>query len=129
MLAWFDDLWWSIKHRAKNAYWWFRHRLDPRHRYHVVRTGLCPGYYDPDIRLMAAIFNETSLFIERTGSLIRWNDDGHHAAAYKAFTEAAEWWKAHKDDLGDCDESDAEWQEAKRLMQAVIENLRIMWYP
>jgi hypothetical protein len=26
--------------------WWFRHRLDPRHRYHVIRTGMPPGWVD-----------------------------------------------------------------------------------
>src|SRR5439155_23874893 len=31
--------------------WWVRHRLPP-HRYHILPTGLPPGYYDPDIRFL-----------------------------------------------------------------------------
>ncbi len=115
--------------RLKDLWWWFRHRLDPRHRYHVVPTGMRPGYYDPDIRLISAFFNETATFVERTRDLIAWESDGGHSEAWAAFTEAAEWWAAHKDDLGECDDGDDGWDEAKRHMVAVIEHLRCMWYP
>lgn len=37
--------------------WWFKHRFVPRHRYHVIRTGLCPGWYDNDL-LMAVLIRK-----------------------------------------------------------------------
>ena len=32
----------------KRVYWWVVHRIIPRHRYHIVRTGLRPGFHDVD---------------------------------------------------------------------------------
>ena len=36
--------------------WNLIHRFHPKHRYYVVKTGLAPGYYDPDIRMLNACF-------------------------------------------------------------------------
>lgn len=41
--GWLDDLKWAV-------IW----RLHPRHQYHLVRTGLPPGYYDQDERILHA---------------------------------------------------------------------------
>ena len=32
----------------KDGHYWLRSRLHPKYRYHVVKTGLRPGYYDED---------------------------------------------------------------------------------
>lgn len=41
---------------------WFRYRFSIRH--HVVNTGLKPGYYDPDIRMMHSVFQILVDFVE-----------------------------------------------------------------
>jgi len=113
----------AILWRLKRRCWWVRHRIDPRHRYHVVSTGLPPGYHDPDVRLTAAIFNETARYVERTKGVIDWS---LHDEAWMAFSEAAAWWDVHRDVCGPDDEH---WEEAKRHLHAVIEHLPCMWYP
>lgn len=41
---------------------WFRYRFSIRH--HVVKTSLTPGYYDPDIRMIYAMFQILVDFVE-----------------------------------------------------------------
>lgn len=48
--------WRRFCHLCREAYWAIRHRVDPRHRYHIVRTGLSPGYYDIDTRMFESAF-------------------------------------------------------------------------
>lgn len=38
--------------RIRNAKWWLRHRLSPKHQHHVIRTGLEPSYYDCDTLML-----------------------------------------------------------------------------
>lgn len=42
----------------------FYYRMFPRHRYHIVKTGLEPGYYDTDYRMLHANFQLLVDFIE-----------------------------------------------------------------
>lgn len=44
----------KIKHYVRESLWAIHHRLSPRHRYHMVNTGLKPGYYDVDTRMLHA---------------------------------------------------------------------------
>lgn len=43
-----DWFWRSIL----DARYWMRSRFHPKYRYHVVKTGLTPGYYDEDILIL-----------------------------------------------------------------------------
>jgi hypothetical protein len=52
--------------------WWFKHRLIPQHRYHVVRTGLKPGYYDPDTLIFWACFKQFERYLKYHSE---WLDD------------------------------------------------------
>jgi len=45
-----------IKYGADNVKWWFLHRFHPHHRYHVLRTGLKPGYHEFDTVILYAMF-------------------------------------------------------------------------
>jgi hypothetical protein len=36
----------TLKRRVRDAAWWLRYRVQPEHRYHVVDTGLKPGFHD-----------------------------------------------------------------------------------
>ena len=49
-----DDLTWPVRDRFSNLIYWFKYRLMPSHQYHLVRTGLPPGYYDEDTRILHA---------------------------------------------------------------------------
>ena len=50
--------WCRVRHKLSRAKWWLLHRLHPRHRYHVVHTGLPPGYYDSDTLILHAVFQQ-----------------------------------------------------------------------
>lgn len=41
-------------YRISDARWWLKYRLLPKHQYHLVRTGLEPGYHDYDERMLHA---------------------------------------------------------------------------
>lgn len=48
-----------------NAKWWVVHRFHPKHRYHVIHTGLEPGWYDRDF-LMAHLMVKLLIdFVEK----------------------------------------------------------------
>lgn len=66
---------WRIK-------WWFFYRFHPRHRYHVVHTGLSPRYYDPATRMETAIVAMFMHWVDHprsAASLVdpesKWTDD------------------------------------------------------
>ena len=52
-----------VKNLFKDLKWWFLHRTT--HRYHVVSTGLSPGYYDTDHLMLHACFNLLKDFVEK----------------------------------------------------------------
>jgi hypothetical protein len=62
----------------RNAWWMLMHRFHPRHRYNIVRTGLPPGYYDPDTRMMHAMMTCLSEYLRAHGgadTMDEWSAD------------------------------------------------------
>lgn len=49
----------------KNIKYWFMYRFHPKHQYHIVKTGLKPGYYDIDIRMERAMISLLIEFVEQ----------------------------------------------------------------
>ncbi len=43
-------------HRIHRAIWWVRHRFVPWNRFHRVSTGLPPGFYEADTRILHCSF-------------------------------------------------------------------------
>lgn len=62
--------------RLRDLKWAILHRFHPKHRYHVVKTSLKPGYYDTTDRILAAMGDEFARFYER--ALV----DEHHIWDY-----------------------------------------------
>lgn len=56
-------MWWRTKW-PYNLYMWVLYRIHPRHKYNLLKTGLPPGYYDLDTRLLYSIMNEFKEFYE-----------------------------------------------------------------
>lgn len=44
--------------------YWIYYRIHPSHRYNVVKTGLKPGYYDADTRMIHACFTLLKEYVE-----------------------------------------------------------------
>lgn len=54
----------KIENRISYFYWWFKHRLHPKHQYHIVRTNLKPDYYEIDTRMLYACFSLLTEYVE-----------------------------------------------------------------
>ena len=71
-------LWIKATHRllrhSSNGIWWLRHRFVPKHRYNLVCTGLKPGYYDHDTRMLHACFVLLGEYIEEEGGELKLRD-------------------------------------------------------
>lgn len=103
-LRWFRKL--RIGGRARDAWWAILHRFHPSHRYHVIKTGLRPGYYDTDIRMleswMALLVEHVEIGEEGEAKLAEGieclKQDRAEALA------AGEDWRAPSDGQIECDE-------------------------
>jgi len=134
LFAWKPTLWWRFTHFPSRLWsgftdfiWALRHRFQPRHRYNMLRTGFPPGYYDPHMRIPAAMFELVCDFVDYTESVVNWNYDEEHRAAWKAYTAAAKSWRhGARDQL---------WHEGRvsqidiDRLKAVLDNLDKLWYP
>lgn len=49
---------------VRDARYWLRSRFHPRYRFHVVNTGLPPGYHDCDSRMLHACMALLSEYVE-----------------------------------------------------------------
>ena len=88
--------------KLKNAWWWLMHRLHPRHRYHIIRTGLPAGYHEIDTRLLHGSFALLEEYVEAVGGvkkLTEWTDEldtfevEHQAAHQREMLALYQWWK------------------------------------
>lgn len=59
-------MWWriNIASRWSDTKYWFKYRLQKEHKYHLIDTGLEPGYYEIDYRMMHGLFNILKDFCE-----------------------------------------------------------------
>jgi len=53
-----------IKQKLRAPIHWFKHRFIKKHKYNVIYTGLKPGYYDCDIRIVYGVFKPFEEFME-----------------------------------------------------------------
>lgn len=93
--AW-DAVWkYGIYKFFHNLKWKILHRFHPKHQYHIIRTRLEPGYYDPDTQIMEGVFALLCDYVENNTEwgVINWEGDEAHAAAWKEMNELAEWFK------------------------------------
>lgn len=76
---------WPIKHRYEKLSQWIRYRTS--NKYHVVKTGLTPGYYSNDTIILHANFNILKTFVEVDLSAFSyWSNDS---------TTKPNWWKRY----------------------------------
>lgn len=82
----------NIRH---GYYWPFIHRFHPKYRYHIIKTDLKPGYYDPDTRIAHAIFSVFSEFMKYNieNKVVNWEGDDLHANFWTEANEIYDWLK------------------------------------
>lgn len=82
-----------LGHRIVAVRWWFQHRFNPRHRYHMLRVADKPGYADIDTRMMEACFRLLVTFVERCGpENIDWDENHDRAGAWMEIRSLYQWW-------------------------------------
>jgi hypothetical protein len=73
--------------------WWILHRLHPKHRHHIVKTRLKPGYYDTDMLILEASFAllcDFADFNDKNPSR-DWQYDEESSRALKEINELRDW--------------------------------------
>jgi len=87
------DIWDSFLRPYKDARYWVRSRFHPKYRYHVIKTGLKPGYYDEDILILYACMTLLERYID-------WHDGEQKFEEFtKELQERPDVWGATKDDM------------------------------
>ncbi len=68
-----SDSWWHkwtiwpiyrFGRTIRDAIWWIRYHIDPRHKYHLIDTHLKPGYYDIDGLMLHGMFSLLRRYVE-----------------------------------------------------------------
>jgi len=85
--------------------WKFKHRFIPKHKYHIVRTDLKPGYYDPSDQILHSCMKMVIDFIDNTSDVIDWEGDEHHKEVHDELLKVYEWWQNYPYRLKQIDES------------------------
>ena len=54
----------NIFRKISDVKYWFYYRFHPKHKYHIIKTNLKPGYYDTDHRLLHGCMSLLCEFVE-----------------------------------------------------------------
>lgn len=68
----------KLGRRLNSAKWWVLRRFHPRHRHHIIHTGLEPGYYDEDTLILHGCFAMLERYIQWHGGdvdLQKWSEE------------------------------------------------------
>jgi len=84
---------WYIKQSIIDVTYWFLYRFHPQYMYHKVDTGLKPGYYDPDTRMLYGCFSLMEEFVEINADHIDWYANDEHKVLWEELKELNTWWK------------------------------------
>lgn len=82
----FDDIWRTITNPFNDLRYWIRYRIFDK--YHIINTGLKPGYYDCYTLLLHGMFNLLVDFveIERAWMNVVFDEDARKKYKYPLFT-------------------------------------------
>lgn len=88
-----DFIYFYIKSPIKDTYWWIIHRTFDK--YHIVNTGLKPGYYDVDTLMFHSCFSLLVRYVEEEKGLevIDWSWDEVHKNIEKEILSLYCWYK------------------------------------
>jgi hypothetical protein len=117
-----------LVNRVKDTYYWVRHRTVDK--YHVVRTGLEPGYYDKDTQMIHACFNLLVEFVDREQPWAYCQDlDASSLKEKNEIMGLYNWWKLRRDreDHVDYEESDRLHEEDQRQLHKLIDLRPRLW--
>lgn len=97
MTLWREGIYfiWSVwvKRPIVDAWWAINYRVVPRYRYHVVRTGLTPGYHELSTRMLYACFALLAECVEHKIVSADWSEDEQGKRAWEELAVLYHWWR------------------------------------
>lgn len=113
-----------MAHLLHEAKWWVIHRFHPSHRYHVIRTGLKPGWVDRDFLMAHLIVKCLIDFVEKEKPFEHFDtEDSHHREEWIKLKSLYDFFKA-------CDLREFDYKCPEELNGKLIEVIKIrqrMW--
>ena len=89
------NIWYPVTRFFSDIYYWFVYRFHPKHQYHVVSTGLPPGYFDTDHRMFHCCFNLLKEYVEfelgGIEKLSRWENKSWETEGFSSKKEYEEY--------------------------------------
>lgn len=131
-----------IKLRWIDIKWWFLHRFHPKYRYHLIDTGLEPGYYYPREQILYGTMALVTKFY--ADAPINWfATEEHQEIAQTLAYISHEWlryvklkdqienmWADESYDYSAIEAAQAENHDrAEELLKLVAEIRLYLWYP
>lgn len=85
----------TILYKIRSLISYFRYRFVVKH--HLIRTGLRPGWWDTDTRMLYGMMALLAEFVEKEKpeDTIDWDYDSDHAKTRDEFTTIYKWWKEY----------------------------------
>lgn len=105
---------WPIE-RMERAWWYLAHRYVPWHQYHLVNTGMDPGYHDPKERIERTLFTLLVHYVESKGGFqeVQWDCHDEARSAKDKILDAYKWYTFRRPLLER--QIEEKWEEAHAL--------------
>lgn len=118
-----QGLWLQIKNG--DPLWWFKYRFVKKHQYHIVHTGLKPGYHDARTKILYGIFAEFANWAETDrhyeGPIVMSNSKQFDDPDYR------EYYLLKKEMFDDLQEAYAWWIKIGRDPERYLESFRFSY--
>jgi hypothetical protein len=81
-----------IGYKLKNIIWFIKYRTT--HKYHIVKTGLKPNYYDMDTRMLHVNFNLLKEFVEKShyNEIVDYDTNDEDRKIFQEINFLYKWW-------------------------------------
>jgi hypothetical protein len=117
--------------RLSKAKWWVLHRFHPRHRYHILNTGLGYGWRDRDVVLEHVVIQLMIDFVEKEKPFDHFDTEASHYAAdwvkLREVYDRCKAWKARPDVFVSLEADKADDAATTELLIDIIRLRDMMW--
>jgi hypothetical protein len=105
--------WWFGIYKIKYLYSYLRNRFVVKH--HLIRTGLRPGWWDTDTRMLYGMMALLVEFIEKEKpeEIVEWDSASDHAHARDEFKAIYGWWKNYPKFQNEISDLLSKWHDCK----------------
>ena len=117
-------IWWTLKRIPSwpsKVKWWIFHRFHPKHRYHMINTGLGYGWRDRDTVLEQLIVKILIDFVELEKPYEHFNTEtSHYRDNWVRLKEIYDFFKANN-------HLDMKYDELTPLLVEIVQLRKMLW--